>query len=136
MEADFPQGVEGMEAQAFGRNADVNLANGIRAIAPEATSTLGCCNWSLTVRGPHPTDLRNLSLEPYNTSVGGVNMGAQQKDVFEGFIHDEICHDVPNSKGTSHIPAITSVTLKRGQEILAGDWYGCYQAIKEGKPCE
>jgi hypothetical protein len=45
MEADFPQGVEGMEAQAFGRNADVNLANGIRAIAPEATSNLGCCNW-------------------------------------------------------------------------------------------
>ncbi|MGD0228329.1 MAG: hypothetical protein ABSF71_39000 [Terriglobia bacterium] len=44
-----------------------------------------------------------------------------QKDVVEGFVHDEICHDVPNSKETSHIPATTSIKLKRGQEILAGD---------------
>jgi hypothetical protein len=35
----------------------------------------------------------------------------------------------------SHIPATTSITRKRGQEILAGDWYACYEAIKNGKPC-
>lgn len=53
-------------------------------------------------------------------------MGARQKDIVEGYIHDEICHDVPGFKKNSHIPAITSITLKRGQEILAGDWYACY----------
>ncbi len=71
--------------------------------------------------GGHPTDPKNLFPEPYNTQVGGVIMGAHQKDVVEGFIHDEICHDIPNSKKNSYIPATTSVMLKRGQAILAGD---------------
>ena len=43
--------------------------------------------------GGNPTDPRNLFPEPYNTRVGGVIMGAHQKDVVEGFIHDEICYD-------------------------------------------
>ena len=63
-------------------------------------------------------------------------MGAHQKDVVEGFIHDEICYGIPNSKKTSHIPATTSITLKRCQEILAGDWYACYESIKKGEPCK
>ena len=86
--------------------------------------------------GGDPKDPRNLWPEPYNTRVGGVIMGAHQKDVVEGFIHDEICYDVPGSKKNSCIPATTSITLKRGQEILAGDWYACYESIKEGKPCK
>ena len=86
--------------------------------------------------GGHPTDPRNLFPEPYNTHVGGVIMGAHQKDVVEGFIHDEICYGIPNSKKNSYIPATASVTLKRGQEILAGDWYACYESIKKGKPCK
>jgi hypothetical protein len=86
--------------------------------------------------GGNPTDPRNLWPEPYNTRVGGVIMGAHQKDVVEGFIHDEICHDIHNSKKNSYIPATTSVTLKRGQEILAGDWSACYESIKKGKPCK
>ena len=85
--------------------------------------------------GGHPTDPRNLFPEPYNTHVGGVIMGAHQKDVVEGFIHDEICYDIPRSKKNSYIPATTSITLKRGQEILARDWYACYQEIKKGVPC-
>jgi hypothetical protein len=85
--------------------------------------------------GGHPTDPKNLFPEPYNTKVAGVIMGAHQKDVVEGFIHDEICYDIPNSKRNSHIPATTSITLKRGQEILAGDWYACYESIKKGEPC-
>jgi hypothetical protein len=28
-----------------------------------------------------------------------------------------------------------SFTLNWGQEILAGDWYACYESIKKGKPC-
>jgi hypothetical protein len=86
--------------------------------------------------GGHPTDPRNLFPEPFNTHVGGVIMGAHQKDVVEGFIHDEICHDVPRSKKNSYIPATTSIALRRGQEILAGDWYACYLAIKRGEPCK
>jgi len=86
--------------------------------------------------GGDPTDPRNLWPEPYNTQVGGVIMGAHQKDVVEAFIHDEICYGIPNSKRNSYIPATTSVSLRRGQEILAGDWYACYEAIKRGKPCK
>ena len=74
--------------------------------------------------------------EPYNTRVGGTVMGAHQKDVVETFIHDEICYDIPSSKKTSYIPATTSIGLRRGQEILAGDWYACYQSIKTGRPCK
>jgi hypothetical protein len=85
--------------------------------------------------GGNPTDPRNLFPEPFNTHVGGVIMGAHQKDVVEGFIHDEICYDIPHSKKNSYIPANTSITLRRGQEILAHDWYACYLAIKDGKPC-
>lgn len=85
--------------------------------------------------GGNPVDPRNLWPEPYNTRVGGVVMGAYQKDVVEGSVHDEICFDIPHSKKNSHIPATTSIPLRRGQEILAGDWYGCYEAIKKGKAC-
>ena len=85
--------------------------------------------------GRSPTDPRNLWPEPYNTHVGGVIMAARQKDVVEVFIHDEICHDIPNSKKSSYVPATAPVTLKRGQEILAGDWYACYNSIKRGSAC-
>ena len=86
--------------------------------------------------GGDPTDPRNLWPEPYNTQVGGTIMGAHQKDVVEGFIHDEICFGIPDSKKNSYIPATTSITLRRGQEILAGDWYACYVSIEKGRPCK
>jgi hypothetical protein len=86
--------------------------------------------------GGNPVDPRNLWPEPYNTKVGWVIIGAHQKDVVEGFIHDEICYDLPGAKMNSYIPATTSITLRRGQEILAGDWYACYESIKKGVPCK
>ncbi len=86
--------------------------------------------------GGDPTDPRNLWPEAYNTRVGGVIMGAHQKDVVETLIHDEICFDIPHSKKSSYVPATTSVTLKRGQQILSGDWYACYDLIKKGEPCK
>jgi hypothetical protein len=43
---------------------------------------------------------------------------------------------LPRRKRTALLPASTSITLRRGQEILAGDWYGCYESIKNGKPCK
>ena len=86
--------------------------------------------------GGDPTDPRNLWPEAYNTRAGGTIMGARQKDVVEGFVHDEICYGIPYSKKSSYIPAMTSITLRRGQEILAGDWYACYVSIRKGRPCK
>jgi hypothetical protein len=86
--------------------------------------------------GGDPTDPRNLWPEPYNTRVGGTIMGAHQKDVVEAFVHDEICYRIPGSKKNSYIPAANSITLKRGQEILAGDWYACYVSIEKGRSCK
>ena len=37
---------------------------------------------------------------------------------------------------TTRCVAHSEITLKRGQEILAGDWYACYESIKKGKPCK
>ncbi len=85
--------------------------------------------------GGDSTDPRDLWPEPYNTRVGGTIMGAHQKDVVEGFVHDEICYGNPGSKKNSYIPATTTITLRRGQEILAGDWYARYVSIEKGKPC-
>lgn len=86
--------------------------------------------------GGDPRNPRNLWPEPYNTRVDGMIMGARQKDVVEGYVHDEICYDVPDSKKNSYIPATTSITLERGREILADDWYACYETIKKGRPCK
>jgi hypothetical protein len=86
--------------------------------------------------GGDPTDPRNLWPEAYNTRVGGTVMGAHQKDVVEGFVHDEICYGIPGAKSNSYVSATTSISLKRGQEILAGDWYACYESIKRGRPCK
>ena len=76
-----------------------------------------------------------LALVVFASVFCGIIMGAHQKDIVEGFIHDEICRDIPHSRKNSYIPATASITLRRGQEILAGDWYACYLAIKDGKPC-
>jgi hypothetical protein len=86
--------------------------------------------------GGDPADPRNLWPEPYNPRVGGTIMGARQKDVVEAFVHDEICYDIPGARKNSYLPATTSITLRRGQGILAGDWYACYVSIEKGKPCK
>ncbi len=65
--------------------------------------------------------------------------GSLEKDVVENHIHDEICFGIPNAKQSSFakkFPATTAVTLKRGQEILATDWFACYQKMMDAnKPC-
>jgi hypothetical protein len=69
--------------------------------------------------GGHPRDPRNLLPEPYKTQIDGQTVGARQKDTVENYIHSAICFDVPGHK--SHgTPAHASMTLQRGQEILAG----------------
>ena len=73
-----------------------------------------------------------------NTST--VLAGSLEKDMVENHIHDEICFGIPNAKTSSYakkFPATVAVTLKRGQQILATDWFGCYQNMMDGnKPCE
>jgi uncharacterized protein YraI len=66
--------------------------------------------------------------------------GSLEKDIAESHIHDEICFGIPNAKTSSYAkkyPATLGVTLKRGQQILATDWFACYQKIMNGnKPCK
>jgi hypothetical protein len=66
--------------------------------------------------------------------------GALEKDLVENHVHDEICFGIPNAKMSSlrkKFPPKVSVTLQRGQEILAADWYACYLNMTDGnKPCE
>jgi len=86
--------------------------------------------------GGHPKDPKNLWPEPYNTKINGKVVGARQKDIVEGFIHDEMCFAIPDGKKNSKISAHTSITLQRGQEILATDWYTCYLSIQKGGDCQ
>ncbi len=85
--------------------------------------------------GGNPRDPKNLWPEPYDTQVNGETIGAHQKDIVEAFVHDEICFAVPDSKRNSKIPVHRSITLQRGQEILATDWYACYLSIQKGEDC-
>ena len=79
-------------------------------------------------------DPRNLWPEPYKTQIDGQTVGARQKDTVENYIHNAICFNVPGHK-THGTAAHASMALRRGQEILAGDWYACFVAIKQGKDC-
>jgi len=75
-----------------------------------------------------------------NPGSTAVLAGALEKDLVENHVHDEICRSIPNAKMSSYArkyPATISITLQRGQEILAQDWYGCYVKIMDGnKPCD
>jgi hypothetical protein len=75
-----------------------------------------------------------------NSDSTEVLPGALEKDLVENHIHDEICFGIPDAKLSSFrnkYPATVSVTLQRGQQILATDWYACYQNIMDGnKPCK
>jgi len=66
--------------------------------------------------------------------------GSLEKDLVENHVHDEICFGIPNAKMSMYAvkyPAKVKVTLARGQEILATDWYACYQKMLNGnQPCE
>jgi hypothetical protein len=84
--------------------------------------------------GGDPRDPRNLWPEPYKTQIDGQTVGARQKDTVENYIHNAICFNVPGHK-THGTAAHASMALRRGQEILAGDWYACFVAIKQGKDC-
>lgn len=58
------------------------------------------------------------------------------KDAVENYVHNGICHDVPNPKLSSGPMPSKALTLKEGQDILRGDWYACYLSLRAGKDCE
>ena len=89
----------------------------------------------------HPmTQNERATWNKKNPASAEVLAGALEKDLAENHIHDEICFGIPNAKMSMYAkkyPAKVSVTLTRGQEILAKDWYACYRNILDGnKPCE
>jgi hypothetical protein len=87
--------------------------------------------------GGNPFDPRNLWPEPTNKTPGVNGAGWESKDLVESFLHDAICFDVPNHKTTSqkNYPS-RSIPLQRAQEILAQDWYACYEQMMKGKDCQ
>jgi Bacterial SH3 domain len=85
--------------------------------------------------GGHPRDPHNLWPEAYFTRIDGKPVGARQKDTVENYIRNAICFNIAGY--VSHgMRANASLTLKRGQEILTGDWYACYMKIKSGSDCQ
>ena len=69
--------------------------------------------------GGSPTDPNNLYFEPYNTLVGGVVIGAHQKDTVETALKTDVCNG--------------QLTLANAQSIIVKDWYAAYLDIK-GRP--
>jgi hypothetical protein len=89
----------------------------------------------------HPmTQVERAKWNRDNPGATDVLPGALDKDTVENHIHDEICFNIPNAKMSSlrkKFPPTVSITLQRGQEILATDWYACYLNMMNGnKPCE
>jgi hypothetical protein len=89
----------------------------------------------------HPvTQIQRATWNKHNPGSTDVLPGALEKDTVENHVHDEICFDIPNAKMSSlrkKYPPTVSITLQRGQEILATDWYACYLNMMDGnKPCE
>lgn len=89
----------------------------------------------------HPmTQIQRSAWNKKNPGSAEILAGALEKDLVENHIHDEICIGFPSAKMSSYAkryPALVSITLRRGQEILATDWYACYLNIMNGnQPCE
>ena len=88
----------------------------------------------------HPmTQSERAAWNRENPDSSEVLPGSLEKDEVENHIHDEICFDIPNAKMTQLVkkyPPTIQITLERGQQILAADWFACYQNMKDGdKPC-
>jgi hypothetical protein len=85
--------------------------------------------------GGDPRDPRNLYPEAYNTEVNGRRVGAHEKDAVENYVHNGICREIPDAKFSSGPKPPHSLSLEQGQQILARDWYACYQHLNAGEDC-
>lgn len=59
----------------------------------------------------------------------------KMKDRVENYVHNGICRDIPNAKRSSGPIPPKTLSLKRAQEILRGDWYACYQKFLKHQAC-
>jgi hypothetical protein len=89
----------------------------------------------------HPmTRAQRANWDRDNPSSRDILPGALEKDLVENHVHDEICFAIPGAKMSSlrrKFPPTVSITLQRGQEILATDWYGCYLSMMDhNRPCQ
>jgi hypothetical protein len=89
----------------------------------------------------HPmTQVQRAKWNRDNPDSTEIHLGALEKDLVENHVHDEVCFAIPNAKISSLVkkfPPTVSITLQRGQEILAADWYACYLAMMDdNKPCK
>jgi Bacterial SH3 domain len=91
-------------------------------------------------RQHHMTQQQRAAWNRSNANSTDVLPGSLEKDMVENHVHDEICRNVPDAKLSTlrkKFPPKVSITLKRGQDILATDWYSCYLNMMDGnKPCD
>lgn len=66
--------------------------------------------------GGHPADPSNLVPQSYKNIVGGINLGAREKDVVESYLHREVCAG--------------RMTLKDAQKKIVGEWAKIYLTLK------
>lgn len=75
-----------------------------------------------------------------NPGSSEVLPGSLEKDMVEDHVHDEVCFGISDAKMSSlnrKFPPRVTITLERGQQILAGDWYACYLKMVNGnEPCK
>jgi len=60
----------------------------------------------------------------------------KMKDAVENYVHNGICLNVPDAKFSEGPKPPAPLTLEQGQAILKGDWYACYQKMKQNKACD
>ena len=65
--------------------------------------------------GGHPSDLKNLTFQPYDTYIDTMRIGAKEKDAVETYLKRRVC------EGT--------LPLKDAQEMIVRDWYAVYLGI-------
>jgi hypothetical protein len=87
--------------------------------------------------GGDPFDPRNLWPEPTKKTKEGrkaVGIGFESKDQVENYLHNAVCLDLPKPKLHGKKPP-HSMPLKQAQEILAHDWFACYEAMLLKEDC-
>lgn len=85
------------------------------------------------------TEVQRSKWNAKHPNSSGILPGSLEKDIVENYVHDEVCHSIPNAKMSSYskkFPPSVTITLKRGQEILSTDWYDCYLKMLDHKPCQ
>lgn len=89
----------------------------------------------------HPmTESQRAEWNRNNRGSSEVLPGSLEKDMVENHIHDEVCYSIADAKMSSlnrKFPPSVTITLERGQQILARDWYACFLKMTNGnEPCK